>query len=218
MKKINYETEEKKKIRDGVYLVADPSMKEDLLLEKLNSALQGPVSALQIWDHFSQDQDVFDISEKISVLAEKKNVPVLINNRVDILQNTMLSGIHFDVIPKSFDGIRDQIGRPFISGLTCNNDLASVRWAARHGMDYISFCSVFPSVTSNSCELVDFEIIREARRIFSGSIFLSGGINTNNIEKLDSLDYDGVAIVSGIMSADQPGAAVENYLNKMKFR
>lgn len=211
-------TMEKRRIRDGVYLVVDPGMEEDLLLAKISSALQSEVSALQIWDHFREDQDVTDICEKIAVLARQKEIPVLINNRTDILEQTPLSGIHYDEIPVSFGAFRARTGGPLITGITCNNDLAEVEWAARHGIDYISFCSVFPSVTSNSCERVDFEVIREARRIFPGAIFLSGGIHPGNIEKLDSLDYNGVAVVSGIMSTDHPDVAVKKYLNKLNLR
>lgn len=210
-------TMEKRRIKDGVYLVVDPGVEEDLLLAKISSALQSEVSALQIWDHFREDQDVMDICEKIAVLARQKEVPVLINNRADVLEQTSLSGIHYDKVPTDLDVFQTRFGRPLITGITCNNDLAEVEWAARQGIDYISFCSIFPSVTSNSCELVDFEVIREARRIFPGAIFLSGGIHPGNIEKLDSLDYNGVAVISGIMSAEHPDVAVKNYLNKLNL-
>lgn len=205
-------------INDGVYLVVDPSMEENLLLQKVEAALNSPLSVLQIWDNFSEEEKIVSLCEKITKRAHEKNVPVLINNRWKIFNQTNLDGIHFDEIPPHLPDIRASLDRPAIIGVTSNNDLDQIRRAAEAKIDYISFCSIFPSVTSNSCELVDFDVIREARQLFPGSIFLSGGIQPDNIEKLSSLEYNGVAIVSGIMSADQPDQAVHQYLEKMKIR
>ncbi|ULT43210.1 hypothetical protein KRR40_06900 [Niabella defluvii] len=36
-------------------------------------------------------------------------------------------------------------------------------------------------------------------------LFLAGGIKPGNMETLSGLDYSGIAIVSGIMEADNPG-------------
>lgn len=207
-----------KNIKDGVYLVIDPSMEENLLLEKVEAALNSPLSVLQIWDNFTEEEKIIPLCEKIATLAHEKNVPVLINNRWKIFNETNLDGIHFDEIPQDLLAVRENLNRPAIIGVTCNNDLDQITEATNAEIDYISFCSIFPSVTSNSCELVDFDVIREARLIFPGSIFLSGGIQPANMEKLSSLEYNGVAIVSGIMSADHPDQAVHHYLEKMKIR
>jgi len=205
-------------IKDGVYLVIDPSMEEDTLLRKVEAALKSPLSVLQIWDNFSEEKNIIPLCEKITKRAHRKNVPVLINNRWKVFNETDLDGIHFDEPPQDLAAVRKNLKRSAIIGVTCNNDLDQIRKAAEAKIDYISFCSIFPSVTSNSCELVDFEVIREARQLFPGPLFLSGGIQPDNIEKLNSLEYNGIAIVSGIMSADHPDQAVHHYLEKMKIR
>lgn len=102
-------------------------------------------------------------------------------------------------------------------GITVNNDLSLVQWANDNSFDYISFCSIFPSTTSNSCQLVKFETITKARTITQMPIFLAGGIQPENIYQLNNLDYDGVAVVSGIMSADDPFEKANKYLNELKI-
>lgn len=203
--------------KGGVYLVVDPSMEEKILLKKLEQALHEKIVAVQIWDNFQAEQEVLFLIDKICELCHAREVPVFINNRWKLLADAALDGVHFDEIPEDINKIRGKFKKRFLSGLTCNNDLKCLEWAEKHQFDYISFCSIFPSTTSNSCELVDFDIIRKAKERSSLPIFLAGGISPENIEKLNDLKYEGVAVVSGIMNADNPGEAVQDYIKKLDF-
>lgn len=203
--------------KKGIYLVVDPSMEEKILLERLQQALQERIIALQIWDNFNTEEEILLLINKICELCHSCEVPVFINNRWELMTDAALDGVHFDEIPEDIDKIRGKFRKQFLSGLTCNNDLKCLEWAEKHQFDYISFCSIFPSITSNSCELVDFDTIREAKERSSLPIFLAGGISPENIEKLNDLKYDGVAVVSGIMNSENPGEAVQNYMKKLNF-
>ncbi|MGY5851435.1 thiamine phosphate synthase [Salegentibacter sp. F14] len=203
--------------RRGIYLVVDPSMEEKILLKRLQQALQEKILAVQIWDNFNTEKEVLMLANKICELSHASEVPVFINNRWELLADAPLDGVHFDEIPQDINRIRGMLRKEFLCGLTCNNDLKCLDWAEKHQFDYISFCSIFPSTTSNSCELVDFETIREAKERSSLPIFLAGGINPENMEKLNDLKYEGIAVVSGIMNADNPGEAVQNYMKKLNL-
>lgn len=203
--------------KGGVYLVVDPCMEEKILLKKIGQALHEKIVAVQIWDNFQAEQEMLILINKLCELCHTSEIPVFINNRWELLADAPLDGVHFDEIPEDIDKIRGKFSRQFLSGLTCNNDLKCLEWAEKHQFDYISFCSIFPSPTSNSCELVDFDTIRRAKEISSLPIFLAGGISPENLEKLNDLKYDGVAVVSGIMNTENPGEAVRNYIKKLNF-
>ncbi len=205
----------KRKISSGIYLVIDPSMDELLLLNKLNLCLKEKLAAVQIWDHFKAEQNISSLLKKVCDLCHAKNVPVLINNRWELLNDFLLDGIHFDEIPENYTEMKDSINKPFLCGLTCNNDLTVVHWASENKLDYISFCSIFPSSTANSCELVDFNNIHQAAKHYSLPIFLAGGIKPENLNKLKELDYTGIAVVSGIMSSDRPDESIKKYQVKL---
>jgi thiamine-phosphate pyrophosphorylase len=203
--------EKTRNIRSGIYLVIDPSMEENLLMEKLRCSLREPIAAVQIWDNFTPGQNALQLIRQITGLCHEKDVPVIINNQWKLFCLSETDGIHFDSVPGNYTAIKEVIARPFISGLTCGNDPEHVRWAHDNGLDYISFCSIFPSTTANSCELIDFETIRSARKITPMPIFLSGGITPENMPELHNVPFDGVAIVSGIMGADEPDRAIKTY-------
>jgi thiamine-phosphate pyrophosphorylase len=209
----------KKIISGGIYLVLDPSINKPELLEKLEQVLNGGVDIIQIWNHWPESvtQSVkVELIEEILDLTKEYNVPVLMNNDWKLLKTTRLDGVHFDEIPGDFDQIQDEIQHEFITGVTCSNNLEVIKWAEDHDFDYISFCSMFPSKSVDSCEIVRPKTVRKAREITDIPLFVSGGITPNNLSELEDLDFQGVAVISGIMSSDLPKEAIHKYKQKLK--
>lgn len=208
----------KQTIGKGIYLVVDPSMEKKQLLTKLQQAVKQHIVAVQVWDNLEYVENTDELLANIIVTCKQAEVPVLINNRWELLLKLDFDGIHFDAIPENIDLIKSKLGYEIITGITCNNDLSVVQWANDHELDYISFCSMFPSPTANSCELVSFETVRRTPSITSLPIFLAGGIRPGNIGELKTLDYSGVAVVSGVMSSDNPAEAINLYHEKLNER
>lgn len=209
----------KKEISGGIYLVLDPSMNKTELLEKLKKALDGGVDAVQIWNHWPQDfsrSEEIELIEEITEVAKHFKVPVLINNDWKLLKETDLDGVHFDEIPKDIEQIKDEINREFISGITCSNDLEIIQWADENDFDYVSFCSMFPSSSVDSCEIVRPETVQKAREITDLPIFVSGGITLENLSELKDLDFQGIAVISGILSSESPQKSTAEYREKLK--
>lgn len=198
----------------GVYLVVDPSVEQVLLLDKAKQALDAGVRIVQIWNNWPEnlncegkEQLIMDIRN----LTARYHVPVLVTEEWELLKTTRLDGVHFDEIPGDLERIRSEVGREFITGLTCENDLERVKWADQNDVDYISFCAMFPSPSVSSCEIVRPETVRKAREITGLPLFLSGGITPDRIAELADLDFDGVAVISGIMNSDKPGQSARAY-------
>lgn len=203
----------KQVIKNGIYLVVDPAMPLMKLLPLLEQVLAAGVSTVQVWDHFPAACDPVKYTCAIMRVAERFNVPVLVNQNWSLFLQTGADGIHFDQVPHQFDKQRLQAGPDSIIGITCGNDMERVQWAAENNIDYISFCSMFPSASAGVCDIVNPANIFKAREIFSGKIFLSGGITPANMANLAPLKTDGIAVISGILSAADPAGAARNYLN-----
>lgn len=206
------------KVSGGIYLVIDPSMDENALLEKLKLVLKEGIAVVQLWDHWPFGIQKERVIMSICDLCHKYHVPVFINNEWELLKSLPLDGVHFDSIPANYDQIKQRLPKEIMVGITCNNDLSAVEWADKNNIDYISFCSIFPSSTSTSCELVSLQTIEQARKITSIPIFLAGGIQLSNLHKLEDLDFDGVALVSGIMSSINPAETARQYSTQLTNR
>lgn len=204
-----------KKINGGVYLVADPAPGAEQVLPKIKKALAGGLAAIQLWNHWQPGQDKLALVRSTCELASVHQVPVLIHEDWALLQRAPLDGVHFDVLPPDLGAIRRTIGRSFICGVTCGNDLELVQQADEQGFDYLSFCSMFPSPSAGNCTIVSPGTISAARRLTSLPIFLAGGITTQNITSLTGTGMSGVALVSAIMKAEDPEQAVRAFREKL---
>lgn len=203
-----------KTIHKGVYVVIDPGMEQERILSQLEKVKKKPLAAIQIWNN-PNAKITSHLIESILALFKDTKIPVLINNEWAYLKEFDLDGVHFDTLPTDLEQINKEVNRKFIKGITLANDLGGLSEIEAMGFDYLSFCSVFPSSTSNSCDLVDFKTIQDCKEQTDLPIFLSGGITPENLNQLRHLHYDGVAIVSGIMKASDPEKAIENYSNEL---
>ena len=205
----------------GIYLVADPSMPEETLLTRLEEAVKtGGICAVQLWDHWTGENDRHTVITRVLSLCGSESVPVLINNDWALLKEYPFDGVHFDSLPDRSPGsIREEIGRRVIIGVTLGNDLGLLDSPEAEGLDYISFCSVFPSASAGACELISPETVMKARSATELPVFLSGGIDPMTIPRLEGWPFEGVAVISGIMGSDRPAeavAAMNSSLNRLK--
>lgn len=197
-----------KKELSGLYLVVDPKMGMEYLEPRVKAIVKGGISVIQVWDHWAENQD------KIRFLAEFRsisgNVPIIINNDLQLATLAKVDGVHFD----NPESIPDSIANHLIVGVTLSN---RVDWNALNQgpVDYISFCSMFPSSSTDACELVDFQVVREAKEHFRGSVFASGGISLENVDQIIGLGVSGVAIISGLLKANNPEQTTKKFIDKL---
>ncbi len=206
----------------GVYMVLDSSTERGTLLTRLEEALQAGTGIVQVWNNWrpgSKPEEKKELIGEILSVALPFDIPVLINEEWQWLIQTNLHGVHFDNIPDNFNEIREQVGPDCLIGLTCGNDMAKVRWAEQNSLSYVSFCSMFPSRSVDSCEIVSPGSVRKAREITQMPVFLSGGILPENLDSFGELDFQGVAVISGIMDSGSVTKSVLAYheaLEKIK--
>ena len=200
-------------ISGGVYLVLNPAMEQRLLLANLEAALKGSLQVVQIWNNWQEGNHKLLLISAISRLCKAYKVPLLINEDWTLLQQTAdLDGVHFDNIPTDLNAIRVSVARPFITGITCSGDLDTVVWAQAHQLDYLSFCAMFPSPSAGTCNIVMPETVHKARKMTNMPIFVSGGITPENTRILkQQIPFDGVAVISGVLSAESPEQKVLEY-------
>lgn len=204
-------------ITGGVYLVLDPTMDKDFLIKKLSAAAEAGLQVVQIWDNWLPGTDKLELIKALAGVCRPYQIPLFINEDWHLLaESPFLDGVHFDQIPADFTVIKHTIGKPFLAGITCSGNLDIVLWADTNGLDYVSFCAMFPSPSAGSCDIVMPATVRQARSITKLPLFVSGGITVQNIAQLKKeTSFDGVAVISGILSADDPHQKVKQYNNAL---
>lgn len=202
------------KLAKGIYLIIDPQQEVEELLHRLKIALESGLSAVQIWDNFS-GIDEEQLCRKLADLCQPYDCPLFINNRIELLELGIFQGLHLDELNAKLIHRVSEKYPDLMIGLTVGNQWESIL-SVESKLAYVSFCSMFPSVTANSCEWVSKEAVKNLAEASHLPFFLAGGISPENLESLNELGYHGIAVVSGVMSAKEPQKAIEKFKKIMQ--
>lgn len=191
------------------------------LLDVVEKALKGGVAILQLWAAWQKKSKPLELAKKLLNLANGYNVPLIINNDIQLAKEVEAHGVHMDrynVVPAD---VRKALGEQSIVGYTVGNDLERVKWAETVGADYVSFCAVFPTASVTQCEIIPLSTIRLAKSLTHLPVFASGGINLSNAHLVLETGVDGIAVISSILKAQNPEKVVKSFneiINKHKHK
>ena len=90
--------------------------------------------------------------------------------------------------------------------------MAEAKAAQEAGADYIGVGAVFGTSTKKDARNLTVEALRDIVRAVSIPVVAIGGINAGNIAQLKGSNVDGVAVISAIFGAEDPGAATSQLL------
>jgi thiamine-phosphate pyrophosphorylase len=203
----------------GLYLVVDTTIPEERLIPIVQHALEGGVDIVQLWGEQHDTQVLRTVGQKILGLTRKHGALCLVADKLDVCREIGADGIHFDgyELPRLTPNEAKKImGIDKIVGVTCGNSVEKLRWAQENGADYVSFCSIFPTNSVDTCEIIPLEMIRTAKRILSIPVFASGGITVDNLSSVLEAGADGVAIVSAILKAPDPKLTAKAFKEKLE--
>lgn len=209
----------KDEIRKGMllYAVTDQSwLKEgQTLLSVCEEVLKNGATFLQIREK-DLDADSFETeAETLKELCAQYKVPYVVNDSVEIALAIDADGVHVGQSDIKGRDIRGMIGENKILGISAGTVEEAIA-AEKAGADYIGVGAVFGTSTKKNARNLTVEKLREIVNAVSIPVVAIGGINARNVMELDGSGVDGVAVVSAIFAAENPGNATAELLNLVK--
>lgn len=193
-----------------LYAVTDQSwLKEgQTLLSVCEEVLDNGATFLQIREK-DLDETAFEAeAAKLKALCERHRVPYVVNDSVEIALRIHADGVHVGQSDIKGRDIRAMIGPEKILGISAGTvDEATA--AEKAGADYIGVGAVFGTGTKKNARNLTVEKLREIRNAVSIPVVAIGGINAKNLMELRGSGADGVAVVSAIFAAEDPGGATK---------
>ncbi len=200
----------------SVYLVTDTDMcPRENLLDVCEKAVLGGATLIQLREKNISSRLFYEEAVALKQLCSKLNVPLLINDRLDIALASGADGVHIGQSDLPIEAVRGLLGNDRIIGVSAGCVKEAVN-AEKRGADYLGVGAVFPTSTKDDAENVGIDMLRKVRSAVKIPIVGIGGINTENIEKLKGTGIDGVAVVSCIMASDDPKAAAAELKEKVE--
>ena len=185
-----------------LYAVTDQAwVGRQTLLEQIEDALKGGATIVQLREK-KMDEDSF-VEEAIAVrdLCQKYNVPLIINDNVDVALKSKADGVHVGIEDAPVAEIRKRVPAGFIIGATCKT-VEQAKAAEAAGADYMGVGAVFPSPTKTNAVRITNEQLREIVSSVSIPAVAIGGISYEKVCEIKGSSVSGVAVVSAIFGAE----------------
>ena len=209
----------KDEIRKGMllYAVTDQSwLKEGkTLLSVCEDVLANGATFLQIREK-DLDASSFEAeASKLKELCRRYHVSYVVNDSVEIALAIDADGVHVGQSDIRGRDIRSLIGPDKILGISAGTVEEAIA-AENAGADYIGVGAVFGTSTKKNARNLSVEKLQEIRHAVSIPVVAIGGIHAGNLLELSGSGVDGVAVVSAIFAAADPGKATALLLELAK--
>ncbi len=185
-----------------LYAVTDRAWVGDkTLLWQVEQALEGGVTCVQIREK-DLDADAF-LEEAIAMkeLCDRYNVPLIINDNVDIAVKIGAAGVHVGQGDTPVEEVRRIAGDDIIVGVSART-VEQAKAAAAGGADYLGVGAVFGTTTKLDARPIERETLKAICDAVDIPIVAIGGVSKDNILQLKGTGVDGVAVVSAIFAAE----------------
>ena len=199
-----------------LYAITDRgSLDKNVFFEKIEEALQGGVTILQLREKELDEDSFTDEAIEVKAICRKYGVPLIINDNVNVAIKSGADGVHVGIEDMPIDEIRRKTPDSFIIGATCKT-VEQAQSAERLGADYMGVGAVFPSPTKKNAVRITREQLKEICSSVSIPAVAIGGITLENVGELQGGGMSGIAVVSAVFSADDIQKAASLLKEKAK--
>lgn len=190
----------KPQIDYSIYLVTDRDlMSTDTIEEAVEQAIKGGCTLIQLREKECSSLDFYNTAVNVKKITDKYNVPLLINDRLDIAQAVDAAGVHIGQSDLPCSVVRKILGDDKIIGVSAGN-LKDALKAQKDGADYLGVGAMYATGTKKDAKPTSMEELKKIRENVSIPIVVIGGINKDRIKDFKGTKIDGLAIVSAIIA------------------
>lgn len=197
-----------KDLRLEVYLVTDRDLAKGRSLDwVVEEALKGGVDIVQLREKDMETAGFMEEAQRIKAITDRYGKTLLINDRIDVALAVGADGVHIGQSDMPYHDARRLLGPGAVIGLSVES-YAQAREANDMDVDYIAVSPVYRTPTKEELtEELGLEGVRKITGISRHKAVGIGSIKAYNAGEVITAGADGVAVVSGICSADDPQAA-----------
>jgi thiamine-phosphate pyrophosphorylase len=184
-----------------IYPITDRRVSGLSHAEQVARLIDGGATLIQLRDKESSPADFLRQAESALSVAQKNNVRLIINDRVDIALAVSAEGVHVGQTDLPAEVARRLLGSESIIGISTHN-LEQVKFASALPVDYVAFGPVFETVTKKDHEPVaGLNGLRSARAILGDRPLVAiGGINEANAAAAIEAGADSIALIAALLS------------------
>jgi thiamine-phosphate pyrophosphorylase len=202
----------------GLYLVTDEvACKGRDFYWVVEEAVKGGVTMVQLREKSMDTRAFIERARRLQDLLKPYQVPLIINDRVDVALAVGADGVHVGQRDMPYAMLKDLLPAGQIIGVSAENR-QDVLEAENWDLTYLAVSPLFatPSKTVTS-EPWGMSGLKWVRSNSKHALVVIGGLNAANAGEAMRHGADGIALISGICSADSPREATRAMITAMKI-
>lgn len=195
----------------SLYVVLDSALcGERGVVATAQAAVSGGATAIQVREPAASTRDLCRLAEAVHQALAGTDVPLLINDRLDIALAVGAEGVHLGQSDLPPSHARRVAGGDLLIGLSVSGvpQTDEAKALPQAMLDYLGVGPVFATATKPLAApplgLSGLAQVRAAARLPCVAI---GGINSSTAEQVRATGVDGIAVVSAVCAASDPKAA-----------
>lgn len=194
----------------ALYLVTDRDLSLGRpLVDVVREAVAGGVTCVQLREKTASSREMLEQARELLAVLRPLGIPLIVNDRLDIALAAGAQGVHLGQHDLPLDDARRLVPPDFIVGISAESTADAVA-AVAGGASYVAASPVFATPTkTDTAPALGLSGVAALRAALPGScpLVAIGGIHVDNAAAVLAAGADGLAVVSGIMSAPSPRAA-----------
>jgi thiamine-phosphate pyrophosphorylase len=202
-----------------LYVVTDRHLTSGRSLRLVvEAALHGGARAFQLREKDLPPRELYPLALEIRQLTQAYGARLLINDRVDVALAVDADGVHLTTTSLPASIARRLLGPDRLIGVSTHT-CAEAQAAAEEGADFLVFGPVlFTPSKAPYGQPVGLDALRAVRPAVTLPILAIGGIKHAHIDQVLAAGADGIAVISAIISADDPTAATQELVATLRSR
>lgn len=176
------------------------------LARQVEAALQNGATCLQLREKALDPAAFLEEARQMALLCGRYGVPLIINDNVEVALACGAAGVHLGQQDMPIAQARRMAGPDLILGASAHTVQEALE-AQAAGADYLGVGAVFSTSTKADASPLPLTTLREICAAVSIPVVAIGGITETNLLQLTGCGAAGVAVVSAIFGAPDPGAA-----------
>ena len=166
-----------KYIDTSLYFITDSTgFNEEDFLIRVEAALKGGVSLLQLREKEKSTREYLYLAEKVHVFTKKYNIPLIIDDRIDVVMAVNAEGVHLGQSDMPIDVARKILGKDKIIGATAKT-VEQALDAYHQGADYLGVGAIYPTTTKVKTVLTSTDTLSKICRAVPIHVNAIGGLN-----------------------------------------
>ena len=189
----------------SLYLVTDRplSLGRDIAWI-VSEAVKGGATIVQLREKDCNTREFVELAVRLKKELAPLGVPLIINDRIDVALASDADGVHIGQSDMPYAMARELMGPNKIIGLSVEN-MSQVEEANELDVDYIGISPVFSTETKlDTSKPFGVSGTQRAVALSRHASVAIGGMNVKTIPQVMQSGVDGVAVVSAIVSAEEP--------------